>query len=344
MRPDNLLRALTLLGLFVFVSCDGGGEADPTDVSGDSALDDGGTDTLSDGSGMGDGPEPPPETVAECFADIMSEELGGPDYDQFDPSVGSHCFGTNHQDIQGVQKVVFLGDSVTVGTPPTLPEHYYRSRMVEALEERFGELEVGLFAEFGARTDDLLLPSNQQLLMAFPEPEPLTTLVVMTVGGNDIFRWAETYADNGSIEEIETMADEAIRLMRDAVHWLVDDPERFPNGVFVIFSNIFEYTDATGDTASCALAEGIGLGEPWPEGRGPVIRFNESVMEIAVETGTDMIFMLEHFCGHGFHNDDPASQCYRGPDTERWFDFTCIHPTPEGHQEVADMFMAVVDE
>ena len=37
------------------------------------------------------------------------------DRDQCAPVIGSHCVGTNHQDIDGIERVVFLGDSITVG-------------------------------------------------------------------------------------------------------------------------------------------------------------------------------------------------------------------------------------
>lgn len=67
-------------------------------------------------------------------------------------------------------------------------------------------------------------------------------------------------------------------------------------------------------------------------------------MNLAVQSGTDIIFMLEHFCGHGFHYDDPTTECYKGPDAERWFDDTCIHPNPTGHEVIAEMFMSVIDE
>ena len=53
-----------------------------------------------------------------CFEEIMGvdpETEGGPDYDQFSPVIGTHCAGTDHQDIADVERVVFLGDSVTVG-------------------------------------------------------------------------------------------------------------------------------------------------------------------------------------------------------------------------------------
>jgi hypothetical protein len=67
-------------------------------------------------------------------------------------------------------------------------------------------------------------------------------------------------------------------------------------------------------------------------------------MKVAVDTGRDMIFKLEEFCGHGWRRDDTNLTCYRGPDAELWFDITCIHPTPLGHHALAGMFQAVIEE
>jgi len=376
--PRRLLRygsrtcalALALLlahGLFAACSGDSGSDDPSTDTSDatpieetgddDDARDDATEDTPDEDTPDEDTPdedtpddttlpEPTgPPTFEECFGFMMDPERPGPDYEQFNPVLGRHCYGTNHQAIDGIEKVVFLGDSVTVGTPPTRRTEYYRALLVDMLEERFGSLEVDHeFAKFGARVDDLLLPPHQQILNAFPAEEPLRTLVVMTIGGNDIFRWAERAAEGWTEEEIMEKVEYTIGLMRDAIHWFRDNDDLFPAGVFVIFANVFEYTDATGDTASCELATAIGLGEPWPEGRAPVVRFNEAFMEIAVETQTDMVFLLENFCGHGFRHDDPTGQCYRGEDAEQWFDFTCIHPNPTGHRMIAEMVLAIVDE
>ena len=71
---------------------------------------------------------------------------------------------------------------------------------------------------------------------------------------------------------------------------------------------------------------------------------NEHYMQIAVETKTDMIFLQETFCGHGYHAADATLQCYRGPNAENWFDLTCIHPTPNGHAQVARLFDDVIGE
>jgi hypothetical protein len=115
----------------------------------------------------------------------------------------------------------------------------------------------------------------------------------------------------------------------------------------VVFANMYEFTDGTGDTGSCPGADLAGFGEELedPQTLADVIVWaNEQYLRIAVETGSDMIFMLENFCGHGFRRDDPSAPCYRGPGADRWFDDTCTHPNPTGHQKITDFFLAVVDE
>ena len=334
---------------------DGAGEPD-------SSADDGG----DAGADAGLGP------AALCFEALFgsgASAIDGPEYDRFGPTVGTHCFGTDHQDITGVERVVFLGDSVTVGTPPTLSSAYYRSVLAEELKTRFGLEGGGLLwrtvnvlegvsnvqtdgdfsscAEWGARTDDLQRDGTQ-IADCFPVAErDARTLVVMTIGGNDIANIAEGGTDgHTTIDELWTQTMEFVQLMRDAVEWIVT-PGRFPNGVFVVFANMFEFTDGTGDTESCPAAALAGIGAPWDDPTAladMVIWANEQYMDIAVSTGTDMIFMLEHFCGHGHNHDNPAAPCYRGPGTPIWFDLSCIHPNPTGHAVIADMFTAVIDE
>jgi len=305
-----------------------------------------------------DGAEPAPETdpygdwddrpIAErCFDGIGDVDKGLPDYDQFSPTIGHHCQGTNHQDIQGVERLVFLGDSITTGTPPTTIPQLYRSILSDTVSERFGD---GLIVEdcsaYGARTDDLLQPPHQQILTCFPGDDPIAerTLVVMTIGGNDMFAFAEDLRDGAAAEDILADVDAAADLMHEAVSWFRDNGDRFEGGVDILFGNVYEFTDTVGDMDSCPTAEVFGFSGTIPELRDAYLRINERFVQTAVETQTDVIFLLEHFCGHGFHADDPTNECYRGPDTEPYFDATCIHPTPAGHARIAEMFTAVIDE
>jgi hypothetical protein len=292
--------------------------------------------------------EKPPQTPLgeRCFGEIFDPNVNGPDYDQFNPTVGSHCLGTNHQDIQNIERVVFLGDSVTQGSPPTPIRDRYRLVLTDMLKARFGRnIEITNCSAWGARTDDLLMPPHQQIHECFPSAvHPERTLVIMTIGGNDVANAQKSGAEGAPYAETRAQVEAFVQLLRESIEWFYADPNRFPNGVSVVFSNMFEFTDGTGDVSSCPAARVAGFSGEWPDAEELVIWANEQYMSIAVETQTDMIFMLENFCGHGFLNEDPNGRCYRGPNTERWFDFTCIHPNATGHHEIARMFFETITE
>ena len=73
------------------------------------------------------------------------------------------------------------------------------------------------------------------------------------------------------------------------------------------------------------------------------MHYQEQIMKVVVDTKIDMVFLLEHFCGHGYKKDDATLQCYRGPGTEMWFDLSCIHPNPTGPGQIAKLFGAVIE-
>lgn len=279
-------------------------------------------------------------TAKECFKDIGGDGTLGPDYDQFEPVIGSHCFGTNHQNVEGVERLVFIGDSVTAGTPPTPAAEFYRALLGEELKKTFPGLEVSDCSKWGARTDDFL-GGQQQVAACFPSGgDSKSTLVVFTIGGNDIAAWAK---DQMPVATAKLEADKAADLLEDTVKWF-KEPGKFPNGIYVVFANPYEYTDATGDLFSCPTASLGGLKGNWLEGAPAVVHFQERFMKIAVDHQVDMIFTLEQFCGHGYKREDAAGICYRGPGAELWFDITCIHPNPTGHAKISEMFAATVKE
>jgi hypothetical protein len=361
----------------------GGGQEGPatstsTSTSSTSGVVDssGGTSSSgsSDGSESGSTGDGVPPTFAECFdGQFVNEASSLPDYDQFGPVIGSHCVGTNHQEIAGIERVVFLGDSITVGSRPTLPQQHYRSVLADLLRDQYGvdfadpiseflwkaadpfsgqaaQITSGDFsscARWGARNDDLPLSVGNQIADCFPEESrALRTLVVVTSGGNDVSSLAQDAIAGVPMDELWASVEGFVALEREAVEWITA-PGQFPNGVFVVFANIYEFTDGTADVMSCDVSGLAGFDQPVPnpaELTEMILWANEQYMSIAVDTQTDMLFLLETFCGHGFGNDDPTSPCYRGPGTPRWFDLTCIHPNPEGHGVIANNFMSIVSE
>ncbi|MBI5480341.1 MAG: hypothetical protein HY906_15870 [Deltaproteobacteria bacterium] len=142
----------------------------------------------------------------------------------------------------------------------------------------------------------------------------------------------------GSGDDAATPADAAAR----------DDAPvaQHDGGVDVVFANLHEFSDGTGDVNACPGAALAGI-QPWTDHQAQVdiaVWIAEQYLKIAVDHGADMIFMLEHFCGHGYKRDDPTGPCYRGPGQEMWLDATCIHPNAAGHAALADLFYSVIAE
>ena len=83
--------------------------------------------------------------------------------------------------------------------------------------------------------------------------------------------------------------------------------------MFVVFANFYEFTDGTGEVESCEVSGLAGFDEPVPAPElleEMVVWANEQYAKVAVDTGTDMVFLLEEFCGHGFNADNPAAPCF----------------------------------
>ena len=355
---------------------DPGPPADDTDTDSDTAppSDTAPDDTAdtADTADTGAPDEPAPLTAAECFAHQLPADGEVPvDYDAWGPVMGSHCKATNHQDITGVERVVFVGDSITVGTPPTLSPDYYRNQVAEGLVTRFGLAEperawknvnvidgvvnerfsgdFAACAKWGARTDDIARAPHEQLQTCIPEEERHKVhLVVMTVGGNDLFAWAQDLEDGVDPAVVWIEAEQAVADLEAAVAWLRDDPSRFPAGVHVVFANNFAFTDVDSarDLSTCPGADLIGMdtGLVQPDFMEMATWMQGEMMRIAVQHGVDLAFMGEETCGHGHNRDDTTGRCYRGPETDLWFDITCMHPNAAGHTGIAELFLAAVDE
>ena len=119
-------------------------------------------------------------------------------------------------------------------------------------------------SKWGARTDDLLEGGGQIHECLPGGTSDKRTLFVFTMGGNDI----SSITDSGGTASAQdvaagypdewAIAESAIQDLREAIAWL-KDPVRFPNGSYVVFANPFEFTDATGEVASCPAAGLTGM-------------------------------------------------------------------------------------
>lgn len=349
-------------------SASGGGSSSGFDASSST-----GTAPVASSSGAADGSSSGGERddapFEDCYEGVFVNGFPGINYDSYELPIGSHCYGTDIQDIDDIDRVVFLGDSVTVGTPPTGIANYYRNVLADALADRFAlsfgsnkalwqtpdvfngtsvVRESGDFAscaEWGARTDDLLEGGNQ-IENCYPEDtRDLTTLTIITAGGNDLARIAQETGEGAKTAVAWDIAESAVDHMRNSAVWLKDE-QNFPNGHYVVFANVYEFTDGTGLVESCNLSGLAGFDPIESLGDALLVIgwIEDQYAQIARDTGADFIFLFEEFMGHGFLHDEPTAAGYRGPGNANWFDLTCIHPNPTGHNVIADMFLATVAE
>lgn len=250
-----------------------------------------------------------------------------------DGSSGYHDeLGTNNQDIVGVQRVIFLGDSITASPYLTPP---WSDRIEDDLRTTFGSgIEIHNYAVGGARTEDVL----DDQLDRIDTSSSATTLVMFTIGGNDALQVIGEDIPT-SLAHMETKIDN----LRGILDFL-SDPSNFPGGIYVVFANVYDPTDGEGDFTHCGIAAGYG---DWPDVDELANTVNGWYLDLANEYGFDVLDTHGLFLSHGWNNADDTSPHYCEacePDCpcERWLDFTCIHPNADGHTALAGFFHAIV--
>jgi lysophospholipase L1-like esterase len=330
----------SLLGIVAF-GCDSGGDSS-TDVPSDvpdvpdgheGTVEDGGEDGAPDDGAPGEvldeatpedaaGEDAPAEDVAPRD-EGWAETDGGPMVDEL---------GTNNQDIVGVTRVIFLGDSITATPYLTSP---WSDRIRPDLRSLFvADTEFQNYAAWGARTEDVL--SDQ--LPRIDTASTKRTLVMFTIGGNDALQVIGDDIDTSLAHMVTKLAN-----LRAILDWLYD-PAHFPGGVFVVYGNIYDPTDGEGDFTHCGVGASYA---DWPVVETLANTVNGWYLDEAMAHGADLLDMHGLFLGHGYNNTDTANPYYcRGCaptcPCPRWFDLTCIHPSSDGHAALAAFFFGIV--
>ena len=348
----NLLRARSLapFALTVLAACssdrsssNGNGGTNDTGVE-DTGAGSADTTVEDTGAGSADATEadtevadtevdttPPGGPYEACFPEFANEV--GVNFDEIGLPVAPECQGTTQQDFEGIERVVFLGDSITNGTGGG-NGGAYRDLLAARLTERYPGVVIDDCSVGGAVNADLL---GNQIPDCFRAPETRKTLVIFTSGGNDVVQLALRKAP---LDEAKTAIDGFVTQLRDALTYLAD-PANTPGGVRVTFANVYEFTDATGLMSSCPVAAFVGLTGTWADGVAAYAYLEEQYARAASDFGFDVMFLEENFCGHGYNRNDPSGPCAdRAGDL--WIGPDCIHPTPAGHAAIADLFWALI--
>jgi lysophospholipase L1-like esterase len=238
-------------------------------------------------------------------------------------------------------RVVFFGDSITDGTGASAPELQYTALLQANASAWPGFDDVTLPAAFpaltefddfsvgGATTDTMLHQQIPAMDAAFGGPVSGQTVVIFTIGGNDLQQALLPFNDAAQI------VDDALANFEQLVDALTD-PARFPDGVFLYATNVYEPTDAVGQAQECFF--GLDFADDLTE----LDRYNAELAQMGADRGFAVLDLRGHFLGHGYHAADPSVPGYDADDASLWFAPDCIHPNDRGHHEIRRLFQAAV--
>jgi len=259
---------------------------------------------------------------------IDTDTLEGPDVDG--PGTVPDTWPPN-----GIERVVFFGDSITAGAGASRGSLEYPALMRAndreawpdwsdgALATRFPDLDGNILdvSRGGAVTGDLMgqLDRLEGQLGATPADGP--TLVVVTIGGNDAQQALFPGADADAI------LDATLANMQDWVDALRDGSV-LSGPVEVVATNIYEPSDGAGQTEACFF--GIDYAALLPK----LEAYNEDLGAWAEAEDVAISDLRGHFLGHGFVD---------GAGDDLWLASDCIHPNDRGHHEIRRLFLASID-
>ena len=107
-------------------------------------------------------------------------------------------------------------------------------------------------ARLGARTSELHDRSTQLQSCFTEDLWDQDLLVIMTMGGNDLSTITQDIIEGQSQESIWRLAERAVDNLDQGY---LAARAALPGRLQLVFSNLYEFTDGTGDAAACPMAE-----------------------------------------------------------------------------------------
>jgi hypothetical protein len=259
-----------------------------------------------------------------------------------------------------VTRLVVLGDSLSRGKVAGAGKGYH-DHVFRQLEDRYGNGTIELIEAARGQTVtgtlvELLLdgtpgttnPLEDSIAGGFPADGH--TIVVMTVGGDDVNFSQEEGASNAELKG--RLLDDARKKLSEIVAWLRGtipgrSELRFPDGVSIYIMNVYDPTDGLYMAPSSSPCRN-NYTEYMPELEGVILAWHDGYVDEAMKlsaqgVGFSVIDALGHFRGHGHNFDNAAGPFYRAADPSGWFPTNCTHVANEGHKQLASLFWEALD-
>ncbi len=281
------------------------------------------------------------------------------------PRQVGHAHGRGPAAVGQAARLVVLGDSISAGAGASSAamsyasllhrnvDAFYPGHQGEDLVARFGpQLAFYNGAVIGETTDGILhrqLPRLRKHLFS-GEQSALRghTVVVLTAGGNNLRR---ELGPGGSLEGATFAA--ALQDLEE-VFGFFNDPQRFPDGVTLYFSTIYDMTDGTDSAHLCISGlRFAGLSHALQQWKLGYLALADNFNRIlAAGEGAQLqrptlrvvpIDAHRSFLGHGFNYAVDANDHHDRSDPTLWLsEQDCIHPNNRGHHELRRAFYRAI--
>lgn len=159
------------------------------------------------------------------------------------------------------------------------------------------------------------------------------TIVVITIGGNDLVAQLESDLETASDSNAASNLANAISNIRAVINYFT--PAKFPDGVAIYLANVYDPSGGTGMlTGACADSISGGLdpnavSDPYIE--GILSNWESAYVSLATELNFSIVDAHGGFLTHGVTA------------TNTYFYSDCIHPNNDGHNELRNLFFEAID-
>lgn len=241
-------------------------------------------------------------------------------------------------------RLIVLGDSVSEGLGATQPSLSYAAllyrndataypddagRDLAHLNPALTYINVAVAGDDTATLRDTQLP---QVSAALTYPVRGPTTVVVTIGGNDL----KNQIRPGAVASGETL-QAALANLRVMVGFF-RDAHRFPDGVAIYLSDLFDLTDGMDTAHNCV--DGLVL----PGFSAAVNDWNRAYAALGREQHITVVPIAQAFQGHAFNYSNRLGRHYNRKDPTLWISSRdCLHPNNRGHRELRDGFWKAIN-
>lgn len=239
-------------------------------------------------------------------------------------------------------RLIVMGDSISAGAGASRPSDLAYGALLASnddarwpdavgfdLATRFGHpVPVINVAVPGATAGSMLTEQPARLRQRLPWPVRGHSIVVMTIGGNDL---TDSIAAGDPAGAPLTQTLGALR----ATATILDDRANFPDGVSFYVATVFDPTDGEGFAAGCFydlhLATFVTALDVW----------RARYVNLGRELGFGVVDALGRFHGHGRNHRHATNTYYDRDDPSGWFS-DCVHPNDRGHHEMRRLFFEAI--